>query len=60
MLSTTVSLLRPDQSVQTFTTSAAGSFNLATQTLATAGTYTVVIDPSGPNMGNISVRVTSP
>jgi hypothetical protein len=60
MLTTTVSLLRADQSPQTSTTSAAGSFNLATQTLAADGMYTVLIDPNSANTGNFSVRVTSP
>jgi hypothetical protein len=37
-----------------------GSFNLATQTLSTTGTYTIFIDPSGAITGTVSVNVTSP
>ena len=36
------------------------SFNLATQTLPTTGTYTVVVEPYVPHTGNIPVAVTSP
>jgi pimeloyl-ACP methyl ester carboxylesterase len=56
----TVRLLKPDGSTLTSYTSYGGSsFNLSTQTLPSAGTYTVSIDPSGANTGGISVRVTN-
>jgi hypothetical protein len=60
MGSVTVKLLKPDGNQQTSSTSSAANFNLATQTLATAGTYSVIIDPASTNIGNISVQVTSP
>ncbi len=58
--SVTVSLLRPDVTEQTASTSSASSFNLATQTLATTGTYTVYVDPASTNTGSLNVAVTSP
>ncbi len=60
MGSVTVTLLKPDGSQLTSTTSSAASFNLATQTLATTGTYTILIDPGGVNTGAITVNVTNP
>jgi hypothetical protein len=33
---------------------------LTTQTLPTSGTYTISIDPSVANTGNINVSVTTP
>lgn len=57
---TTVKLLRPDGTTLTTMISQASSFNLATQTLATTGTYTIIVDPSGANTGSINVSVTSP
>jgi hypothetical protein len=36
------------------------SFNLATQTLPTTGTYTIVVDPPGATTGSINVSVTNP
>jgi len=56
----TVKLVRPNGTTQTTTSSASASFNLATQTLATSGTYTIVIDPSQANLGTLSVNVTNP
>ena len=56
----TVKLLKPDGTVLTSTTSSSSSFNLATQTLPTNGTYTISIDPSGANTGSMNVSVTSP
>jgi hypothetical protein len=56
----TVRLLRPDGTIMTTTVSAAASFNLTTQTLPVAGTYTITVDPSGSNKGNINVNVTTP
>jgi hypothetical protein len=55
-----VTLFKPDGSYFTSTSSAASSFNLTSVTLATTGTYSVKIDPSGGNVGNITVSVTSP
>jgi hypothetical protein len=56
----TVSLLRPDSTQLTASTSSASSFNLTTQTLATPGIYTILVDPSGLNTGSMDVSVTSP
>ena len=56
----TVLLLKPDTTALTSTTSNAANFNLATQTLATTGTYTVSIDPIGTKTGSLTVSVTSP
>lgn len=56
----TVRLLRPDGSQQASSTSLAGSFNLAQQTLASSGTYTVVVDPSTVNTGGLTLSVTNP
>jgi hypothetical protein len=53
--SVSVSLLKPDTSTLTSTTSSAANFNLATQTLPTTGTYTVLINPSGTNTGSLTV-----
>ena len=58
--SVTVKLLRPDGTVLTSTTSFGTTFNLATQTLATTGTYTVVVDPNQAGTGTLSLRVTNP
>ena len=57
--SVTVKLLRADDTVVTSSTSSAANFNLAPQTL-TAGTYKVLIDPSGPGKGTLTVQVTNP
>jgi YD repeat-containing protein len=57
---TTVSLLSTTGSTLTTTSTSASSFNLASQTLSTTGTYTVKLDPSGSNTGSITVNVTSP
>jgi hypothetical protein len=57
---TTVRLFRPDGPLQATVSSSAANFNMTTQTLATAGTYTVTVDPSGTNTGTINVAVTSP
>jgi YD repeat-containing protein len=56
----TVKLLKPDGSQLTSTTSVLSSFNLATQTLPTTGTYTIVVDPPGATTGSINVSVTNP
>jgi len=55
-----VRLLRPDGSQMTATTSGSVSFNLATQTLTSSGTYKISIDPNGVIGGGISVNVTNP
>jgi type II secretory pathway component PulM len=60
MGSVTVKLLKPDGTTLTSKTSSAASFNLTTQTLPTTGTYTVLVDPSGANIGSLNVSVTSP
>jgi YD repeat-containing protein len=56
----TVKLLKPDGTQLTSTTSVLSSFNLATQTLPTTGTYTIVVDPPGATTGSINVSVTNP
>ena len=56
----TVSLLRPDNSTMTFSSSSASSFNLSQQALPSTGTYTVYIDPSGAGTGSQTINVTSP
>lgn len=55
-----VKILKPDGSTLYQTSSSASSFNLATQTLPTTGTYTVVIDPDTAKIGSLDVSVTSP
>jgi uncharacterized protein YhfF len=60
MGSVTVSLLKPDGTQLTSSTSSASSFNLTTQTLPTTGTYTILVDPAGTNTGSMNVAVTSP
>jgi len=55
-----VSLLKADGTVLTSATSGNASFSLARTTLPAAGTYTIKIDPSGPNTGSINVNATSP
>jgi len=56
----TVRLLRPDGSQMTANTSSSASFNLATQTLTSSGTYKISIDPNGVTGGGLSVSVTNP
>lgn len=58
--SVTVTLVRPDGTTQATTTSSAASFNMTSQTLGVAGSYTVKINPSGAATGSIGVRVTTP
>ena len=60
MGSITVSLLKPDGSTLTSSTSINSSFNLATQTLPTTGTYTVKVNPTGSNTGSTNINVTNP
>ena len=56
----TVKLLKPDGTTLTSITSMGTTFNLATQTLPSTGTYTVVIDPSQANTGSLTVTITNP
>jgi hypothetical protein len=56
---TTVKLLNPSGGTLT-STGGTGSFNLATQTLSTTGTYTITVDPFAANTGSLSVNVTNP
>jgi hypothetical protein len=58
--SITVTLLKPDGTQLTQSVFSAGTYNLATQTLPTTGTYTIKLDPTGDNTGSINVSVTSP
>ena len=60
MGSVTVQMLKPDGTQQTTVTSTASSFNTATQTLGTTGTYTILVDPASTNTGSLNLRVTSP
>jgi hypothetical protein len=60
MGSVTIKLFKPDGTQLTSTTSSASSFNLSTQTLPSTGTYTIVIDPAGTNVGSITINVTNP
>ncbi|HKQ05772.1 MAG TPA: LamG-like jellyroll fold domain-containing protein [Blastocatellia bacterium] len=55
-----VTLFKPDGTILTSTSSGSSSFSLATQTLPTTGTYTILIDPRNANTGSVSVTVTSP
>ena len=55
-----VTLFRPDGTQMTTTFTSAASFNLATQSLTTTGTYTIKIDPDSSNTGSMSVSVTNP
>ena len=55
----TVSLLDPNFNILT-SSSGSGSFNLATQTLITTGTYTIYIHPTNGNTGTVYGSVTSP
>ena len=56
----TVKLVKSDGTVLTSMTSSGTTFNLTTQTLPAAGTYTVVIDPTLANTGALTVSVTNP
>ena len=56
----TVRLRRPDGTEITSTGSSNSSFNLATQTLPTTGTYTIIVDPNGTNTGSLNISVTNP
>jgi hypothetical protein len=56
----TVALKRQNGSQMTATTTVAGAFNLATQTLPATETYTVTVNPDGINTGGLNLSVTSP
>jgi hypothetical protein len=56
----TVALKRQSGTQLTATTSIAGAFNLATQTLPATETYTVTVNPDGSNTGSLNLSVTSP
>jgi YD repeat-containing protein len=60
MGSVTVSLLKPDGTQLTWSTSSAASFDLSMQTLPTTGTYTILVDPASTNTGSINVAVIIP
>jgi len=60
MSTTSVKLLRPDQTQLTSSQSSAASFNLPSVTLPTDGSYTIVVDPNAQNNGSIDVAVTNP
>jgi len=55
-----VTLKQPNGSTLTTKSSCAAAFNLTTQTLPTTGTYTIKVDPSDANTGNLNVNVTNP
>jgi hypothetical protein len=52
-------LFRPDGTSLTSSSSCASSFNLATHTLPTTGTYTITSDPD-ISTGSLTLTVTSP
>jgi len=56
----TVQLNKPDGTPLTESSSGSASFNLATQTLPSTDTYSIVVDPQSMNLGNLSVSVTNP
>lgn len=58
--SVTVTLFTPSGAQQIGTTQSAASFNLATGTLATTGTYTVTLNPQTTATGSLNLQVTSP
>jgi hypothetical protein len=57
----TVTLLDPNEaSLASSGFACGGTFNLATQTLATTGTYTVTVNASGDGAGSLHLSVTNP
>jgi hypothetical protein len=56
----TLRLLRANGTVVTTTSSSSTSFNLSTVTLPATETYRVTVDPTGANLGSITIAVTSP
>jgi YD repeat-containing protein len=55
-----IQLIRPDGIVLAQTSANGSNFNLPTQILPMSGTYRIFIDPGNTNLGNLSVRVTTP
>jgi YD repeat-containing protein len=55
-----ITLRKPDGSSLTARSSGSTNFNLQTQTLPAAGTYTVEVNPNSSNTGSIAVAVTNP
>jgi len=55
--STTVAILRPDGTTLASRTVTTSGGLLEPATLATTGTYTVLLDPPGPNTGNATLRL---
>jgi hypothetical protein len=55
-----IALRKPDGVVMVSSTSNGSTFNVPQQTLPVTGTYSVEVDPSGVNVGSITVSVTSP
>lgn len=55
--SATLAILRPDGTTLASVTANTSGGYIDTQTLATAGTYTVLVDPSGTNTGNITLTL---
>ena len=60
MGSVAVKLLKADGTALATVTSASGSFNLPSKILPATGTYTVSVNPGGPNTGSLTINVTSP
>jgi hypothetical protein len=59
--SVTIALLSADGTTPlASTTSSAANFTLPPVTLPAAGTYAVVIDPSGPDVGALEVTIGAP
>jgi len=55
-----VTLFKPDGTQMTSAFTSATSFNLATQSLTTTGTYTIKINPDSSNTGSLNISVTNP
>ena len=55
-----ISLLKPDNSTLTSSSSCSSSFTLIPQPLPTTGTYVISIDPSDANIGSMQLQVTTP
>jgi YD repeat-containing protein len=53
----TVSLLKPDETVLTSTSSSNSSFSLNTVTLPVTGPYNIVVHPTANTSGSVSVRL---
>jgi hypothetical protein len=56
----TIILRKPDGAMMVSSTSNASTFNVPQQTLPVSGSYSVEVDPSGVNVGSITVSVTNP